>query len=77
MASELKFLIDNLDRGQPLNPEDFGITITEDDSIGARITSFDNELIFGGDVFTYLYTKLSTSGYCELVKCSVQYLCAS
>lgn len=77
MASELKFLIDNLDRGQPLNPEDFGITITEDDSIGARVTSFDNELIFGGDVFTYLYNKLSTSGYCELVRVSVQYLCAS
>lgn len=77
MASELKFLIDNLDRGQPLNPEDFGITINEDDNIGARITSFDNELIFGGDVFTYLYTKLQSTGYCELVRCSVQYLCAS
>lgn len=77
MASELRFLIDNLDRGQPLNPEDFGINITEDDSIGARIVSFDNELIFGGDVFGYLYTKLETSGYCELVKVEVQYLCAS
>jgi hypothetical protein len=77
MASELKFLIDNLDRGQPLNPEDFGINITEDDAIGARIVSFDNELIFGGDVFTYLYTKLATSGYCELVRVSVQYLCSS
>jgi len=77
MASELKFLIDNLDRGQPLNPEDFGIQITEDTTIGARITSFDNELIFGGDVFGYLYNKLATSGYCELVRVSVQYLCAS
>lgn len=77
MAAELKFLIDNLDRGQPLNPEDFGITINEDDSIGARVVSFDNELIFGGDVFTYFYTKLQTSGYCELVRCSVQYLCNS
>ena len=77
MAAELKFLIDNLDRGQPLNPEDFGITIHEDDSIGARVVSFDNELIFGGDVFTYFYTKLQTSGYCELVRCSVQYLCNS
>ena len=77
MASELKFLIDNVDRGQPLNPEDFGITINEDSTIGARIVSFDNELIFGGDVFTYLYNKLATSGYCELVRCSVQYICAS
>lgn len=77
MASELKFLIDNVDRGQPLNPESFGINITEDDTIGARIVSFDNELIFGGDVFGYLYNKLATSGYCELVRVSVQYLCDS
>jgi hypothetical protein len=55
MASELKFLIDGIDRGQPLNPEDFGININEDDTIGARVVSFDNELIFGGDVFGYLY----------------------
>lgn len=77
MASELKFLIDNLDRGQPLNPEDFGISITEDTTIGARIVSFDSELTFGGDVFGYLYNKLATSGYCELVRVSVQYICAS
>lgn len=77
MAQELKFLIDGLDRGQPLNPEEFGITINEDDSIGARIVSFDAELAFGGDVFSYLYAKLETSGYCELVRVSVQYLCNS
>ena len=77
MAAELRFLIDGIDRGQPLNPEEFGITINEDDSIGARIVSYDAELIFGGDVFTYLYTKLETSGYCELVRVNVQYLCAS
>jgi hypothetical protein len=77
MAAELKFLIDGLDRGQPLNPEDFGITINEDDSIGARIVSYDADLIFGGDVFTYLYSKLATSGYCELVRVNVQYLCTS
>ena len=77
MASELKFLIDGIDRGQPLNPEDFGININEDDTIGARVVSFDNELIFGGDVFGYLYNKLATSGYCELVRVSVQYICSS
>jgi hypothetical protein len=75
MASELKFLIDGLDRGQPLNPEDFGININEDSAIGARVVSFDNELVFGGDVFGYLYNKLATSGYCELVRISVQYIC--
>ena len=75
MAVELKFLIDGLDRGQPLNPEDFSIQITEDDSIGARVVSFENELTFGGDVFSYLYSKIATSGYCELVRVSVQYVC--
>ena len=77
MAQQLKFIIDNLDRGQPLNPEDFGISINEDDSIGARIVSFNNDLVFGGDVFKYLYSKLELNGYCELVEVGVQYKCAS
>jgi hypothetical protein len=77
MAQQLKFILDNLDRGQPLNPEDFAIAINEDDSIGARIVSFDNNLTFGGDVFTYLYSRLENNGYCELVNVVVQYKCAS
>jgi hypothetical protein len=75
MAVELKFVIDGLDRGQPLNPEEFAITINTEDSIGARVVSFGNDLIFGGDVYDYLYTKLEVSGYCELVRLSVQYKC--
>jgi hypothetical protein len=77
MAVEIKFLIDGLDRGQPLNPESFGLTINEDSTIGARVVSFDNELIFGGDVYSYIYAKLQQSGYCELIDCTVQYLCQS
>ena len=77
MAIELKFLIDGLDRGQPLNPEDFSININEDDGIGARVVSFENELTFGGDVYDYIYTKLEVGGYCELVRVTVQYICAS
>lgn len=77
MAVELKFVIDGLDRGQPLNPEEFAITISTEDSIGARVVSFGNDLIFGGDVYDYLYTKLEVNGYCELVRLSVQYKCAA
>lgn len=77
MAVDLKFVIDGLDRGQPLNPEEFAINITTDDNIGARVVSFGNDLIFGGDVYDYLYTKLEVNGYCELVRLSVQYKCAS
>lgn len=77
MAQQLKFLIDGIDRGQPLNPEDFSITVSEDTSINTRIVSFENELTFGGDVFNYLYSKLETTGYCQLVDVKVQYKCAS
>jgi len=77
MALDLKFVIDGLDRGQPLNPEEFAITISTEDSIGARVVSFGNDLIFGGDVYDYLYSKLEVNGYCELVRLSVQYKCAA
>ncbi|MFN7911607.1 MAG: hypothetical protein ACK5QC_07255 [Bacteroidota bacterium] len=77
MAQQIKFLIDGIDRGQPLNPEQFGIAINEDDSIGARIVSFNNDLTFGGDVFSYLYDKLEVNGYCQLIDVQVQYKCAS
>jgi hypothetical protein len=75
MAVDIRFIIDGLDRGQPLNPEDFSVTINEEDSIGARVVSFNNDLTFGGDVYSYLFDKLKTSGYCELVKVRVDYLC--
>jgi hypothetical protein len=77
MAQQIRFIIDGLDRGQPLNPEDFGIAINEDDSIGARIVSFNNDLTFGGDVFNYIYSKLEQNGYCQLIVVQVQYKCAS
>jgi hypothetical protein len=75
MAVDIRFIIDGLDRGQPLNPEDFSVTINEEDSIGARVVSYNNDLIFGGDVYSYLFNKLKTSGYCELVNVRVDYLC--
>jgi hypothetical protein len=75
MAVDIRFIIDGLDRGQPLNPEDFSVTINEEDSIGARVVSFNNDLIFSGDVYGYLFNKLKTSGYCELVNVRVDYLC--
>jgi len=75
MAVDIRFIIDGQDRGQPLNPEDFSVTINEEDSIGARVVSYNNDLIFGGDVYSYLFNKLKTSGYCELVNVRVDYLC--
>jgi hypothetical protein len=75
MAVRIKFLLTGEDRGQPLNPEDFGVNITEESSINSRIISFENELIFGGDVFGYLYGKVEQGDFCELIETSVLYEC--
>ena len=75
MAVDIRFIIDGQDRGQPLNTEEFGVTVNEDESITARVVSFDADLIFGGDVYSYLFQKLTDSGYCELVNVRVDYLC--
>lgn len=75
MAIEIKFLIDGIDRGQPLNPQDFGFSITEDDSIGSRIVSFNNDLFFDGTAYQYLFDKVVDRTFCQLVNVQVQYRC--
>jgi hypothetical protein len=76
MAVDIKFLIDGADRGQPTNADDFGVSITEDSKINMRIVSFDNELVFVGGTFEYIYNNLIDTGGCSLITVEVQYLCA-
>jgi hypothetical protein len=75
MAIEIKFLMDGLDRGQPLNPEDFGFSINEDDSIGSRVVSFNNDLLFDGSAYQYLFNKIVDRTFCQLINVQVQYRC--
>jgi len=75
MAVDILFLIDGQDRGQPTNAEDFGFTISEERDINARITSFNNELIFIGQTFEYLIDKLDENGFCNLINVEVKYKC--
>jgi hypothetical protein len=75
MAIEIKFLIDGIDRGQPLNPDDFGFTINEDDSIGSRLVSFNNDLFFDGTAYQYLFNKVVDRTFCQLINVQVQYRC--
>jgi hypothetical protein len=75
MAIEIKFLLDGIDRGQPLNAEDFGFSINEDDSIESRIVSFNNDLFFDGTAYQYLFSKVVDRTFCQLVKVQVQYRC--
>ena len=44
MAQQLRFILDGADRGQPLNPDDFGFTINEDSDLNFRVVSFNNDL---------------------------------
>jgi hypothetical protein len=76
MAKELRFLLDGEDRGQPLNPEEFGVKVNEDTNLNARLISFDNDLVFGGLTYQYLF-DLFVDGTCNLVTVNVQYKCAS
>lgn len=75
MAQQLKFILDGEDRGQPLNPEDFGFAIAEDDQIGARIVSFNNDLFFNGSAYQYLFGKVVDRSFCQLINVEVQYKC--
>lgn len=75
MAQQLKFLLDGEDRGQPLNPEDFGFAIAEDDQIGARVVSFNNDLFFNGSAYQYLFGKVVDRSFCQLIRVEVQYKC--
>jgi len=75
MAQELKFLLDGVDRGQPTNADDFGINITEDTNIQARVVSFDNPLIFIGQTYEYIFDKVINGEHCNLINVQVQYKC--
>lgn len=75
MAVDIKFLIDGADRGQPTNADEFGVTVNENTEINARIISFDNDLLFVGGVYEYLFSKLDTKGFCNLIQVEVQYQC--
>jgi hypothetical protein len=76
MAVDIKFLIDGADRGQPTNAEDFSVNIIEDTTINTRIVSFDNDLLFSGAVYEYLFNNLIDTGGCSLINIEVQYMCA-
>jgi hypothetical protein len=76
MAVDIKFLIDGADRGQPTNAEEFGVSVSLDQTINARIVSFDNDLTFVGGTYEYIFNNLVETGGCSLIDVEVQYECA-
>ena len=76
MAVDIKFLIDGADRGQPTNADEFGVSVSLDSAINARIVSFDNDLLFVGGMYQYIFDNLVETGGCSLIDVEVQYECA-
>jgi hypothetical protein len=76
MAVDIKFLIDGADRGQPTNAEEFGVSVSLDQTINARIVSFDNDLTFVGGTYEYIFDNLVETGGCSLIDVEVQYQCS-
>lgn len=75
VKDDLEFWVDGLLFQNPNNVEDFGVKINYDRSINAVYTTFDNDLDFGGELYSYLYEKLKQDGFCDLIKVAVYYTC--
>lgn len=77
MAQKIRFRLDGTIYNGIGNPEEFGISITEDTQLNFRFASFDNELEFVADAYAYLNGLISDACGCGLVDVSVEYLCSS
>ena len=77
MAQKIRFRLDGTIYNGIANAEDFGVTISEDNTLNFRFVSFDNELTFVTDAFQYLDGLIGGTCGCGLVDVTVEYLCAS
>lgn len=75
MAQRIRFRLDGTIYNGIGNPDDFGVTIGEDTTLNFRYTSFDNDMEFITDAYSYLNTLISDSCGCGLVDVTVEYLC--
>lgn len=77
MAQKIRFRLDGTIYNGIGNPDEFGVSITEDTQLNFRFASFDNDLEFVTDAYAYLNGLISDACGCGLVDVSVEYLCGS
>ena len=75
VKDDLEFWVNGILFDNPLNVEDFGVKLNFDRSINAVFPTYDNDLNFGGQLFSYLIERLDTQGFCDLIDVSVYYSC--
>jgi hypothetical protein len=76
MAQELRFRLNGTLYDGIANPEDFGITVAEEPTLGFRFVSYNNDLQLIGDAYAYLNGLIEDSCGCELVNVGVDFKCA-
>jgi hypothetical protein len=76
MAQELRFRLNGTIYDGIANPEDFGITVAEEQTLGFRFVSYNNDLQLIGDAYAYLNGLIEDSCGCELVNVGVEFKCA-
>jgi hypothetical protein len=76
MAQELRFRLNGTLYDGIANPEDFGITVAEEPTLGFRFVSYNNDLQLIGDAYAYLNGLIEDSCGCELVNVGVEFKCA-
>lgn len=76
MAQELRFRLNGTVYDGIANPEDFGITVAEEQTLGFRFVSYNNDLQLIGDAYAYLNGLIEDSCGCELVSVGVEFKCA-
>jgi hypothetical protein len=76
MAQELRFRLNGAVYDGIANPEDFGITVAEEPTLGFRFVSYNNDLQLIGDAYAYLNGLIEDSCGCELVNVGVEFKCA-
>ena len=76
MAQELRFRLNGTVYEGIANPEDFGITVAEEPTLGFRFVSYNNDLQLIGDAYAYLNGLIEDSCGCELVNVGVEFKCA-
>lgn len=71
-----RFYLDNNLVEDATNWDDFSETIERDDQIKGLLPKYEVKLQFNSSGYKYLFEKLFTSGFCQLVELRVDYACS-
>ena len=69
----IQFLLDDIEYDAPKGWEEIETSIKRDFQYNSVLANQDTDIEFSGEAYNYLYTKLTTEGYCSVIKFEVRY----